>query len=76
MSQLPLKGIVCPRCQARKWKVLFTRHRMTQTIRVKRCRVCDHRIRVRETIESMHDIGRPNATGTPRPKGQLLDSRE
>lgn len=45
-------GICCPKCGDIRLTVVFTRHRKGQTVRVKRCFGCKHRVRTKEVIES------------------------
>jgi hypothetical protein len=47
-------GICCPKCGDVRFQIITTRHRTGgATFRVKRCRHCRHRIRTRETVESV-----------------------
>jgi transcriptional regulator NrdR family protein len=38
------RGIECPACGCRHLYVLYTRHRSTAIVRVRRCRNCQRRI--------------------------------
>jgi DNA-directed RNA polymerase subunit RPC12/RpoP len=47
-------GIVCPKCGNRRLPTVFTRHRRSAVVRVRRCKnpKCRHRIRTVEKVES------------------------
>lgn len=45
-------GISCPKCGDVRLRVVKTTHRTGQTVRVRRCVGCSHRLRCRETVES------------------------
>ena len=54
--EFKLPGVRCPKCGRRKFRQVYTRHRGVATIRVKMCwyRECNHKIRTRETVESLY----------------------
>lgn len=45
-------GIACPQCGDVRLAVAFTRHRLKQIVRVRKCVACGHRIRTKEVVES------------------------
>ena len=47
-----LSGVACPQCGYRRFTVLYTRQRESGTIRVKKCKKCERRIRTCERIQS------------------------
>lgn len=48
----PPPGVCCPKCGGRRFAVVYTRFRRAETVRVKRCRRCGHRIRTSERVVS------------------------
>ena len=40
----PERGIECPSCGCRHLYVVYTRHRATAIVRVRRCRYCQRRV--------------------------------
>jgi len=52
------RGLACPSCGCRHLFVLYTRHRATTIVRVRRCRHCQRRIVTHERL-----VGREIADG-------------
>jgi transcriptional regulator NrdR family protein len=46
-------GISCPKCGDYRMKCVHVRQRPGRTVRIRKCRRCNHRIRTRETVESL-----------------------
>lgn len=47
-----VSGVACPKCGYRRFTVVYTRQRDVGTVRVKRCRKCEQRIRTCEKVQS------------------------
>jgi len=46
------KGIPCPLCGGTRWRLWNTRKSGVRILRVRVCKVCNHRIRTSETLQS------------------------